>query len=80
MKGRLLVLKIGFCSAIAMFFLMVHTFLVAFVHPTRTVTVGIDWVGEAWIEFLLLMVMVPCVIYLLWRFKDFIEFEKGRGI
>ena len=79
MKGRLLVLKIGFISAVGMFFLMAHTFMAAFLHPSKTVLIGIDWMGEAWIELILLMVMTPSVLYLMWRFRDYLEFEKERG-
>ena len=65
---KIFALKTGLASSVGMFGLMVHTFLTAYFHPTKAVTVGINWYGEADFELVLILFMIPSVAYLLYFF------------
>ena len=54
---------------IASYMLMLITFIVAYNHPSKTVTIGINWMGEALIEFSLLLISFPIIIYFIYHFK-----------
>ena len=49
----------------ASYFIMLYTFFTAYFNPNKTVLVHINNIGEANIEFLFLLLTIPCIIYYL---------------
>ena len=58
------------------YFLWLHTFLSAYFSGSKTVTIGINWNGEANLELFLLMLSVPLVIFVLFDVRSRLRKSK----
>ena len=50
---------------VASYFILLYTFISAYLSPIKTVTVNINQLGEAKIELIFLLVTIPCIAYYL---------------
>jgi len=55
-------LKAGFIYVFAMAILMTITFIIAFIHPSNTVLININVLGEMYLEFILVSFAIPLII------------------
>jgi hypothetical protein len=61
-------------------FMTLTLFFTAYFVPGRTLMFGIDWVKEADIELVLILIGVVCVAYIGFDFKRFLRFIKAGGV
>lgn len=66
--SRFYILLITSMVFVASYFILLLTFFVAYLSPSKLVIVDINGVGEANIEFLFLLLTIPCVVYYLRSF------------
>lgn len=65
---------------IGMYAVMLYTFMKAWLHPAKAVLVTVDSFGEGDIEFVVLMLTVPCVAYACWkRYKRYANRKRQKA-
>ena len=79
-KIRYQVLKFGYIFLVTSTFLMMATFLNAFLHPSKRVIIDVNMVGEAHLELLLIFVFLPITCYLMWESKHRILPKIKEGL
>jgi len=62
-KIRYWIFKLGFISLIVTFLFSVYQFVSAFCHPTNSVTLYIDVIGDKYFELLFICVFYPMAAY-----------------
>lgn len=65
---RFIILLVTSMMFVMSYFMLLLTFFVAYLSPSKLVIVNINSVGEANIEFLFLLLTIPCVVYYLRSF------------
>ena len=68
-KLRYHVFKLGYVFVCGSTFLMMFTFLTAFLSPNKTIVIDINMMGEMHLELLLIFVCIPITIYIMWESK-----------
>ena len=80
-KTRCHLLKFSIITLVGSFFLLSQTFLRAFFHDSKKVMIDINVYNESWIEFFLIMVMLPCVTYfMVWFYRKVLPLVKEGKI
>ena len=68
-KIRYHVLKFGYVLSFAFTMVIIYTFMIAYFSPTKTIVVDVNWVGEAHLEFLLILIFIPLIAFAMWETK-----------
>jgi len=67
--SKFVLLIISSVVLIASYVMLLCTFFTAYLNPNKTVHISVNNIGEANVEFLLLLLTIPCIIYYLRCFR-----------
>jgi len=56
----------GLVGIMAGYSLMLWTFMTAYSRESKSVLVQIDWYGEALVELIISLILLPCAVYFAW--------------
>lgn len=79
-KIRYQLFIIGYAFLFTSATIMTVAFFSAYIDPSKTVTIGINWMGEAHIEALVFVVLIPIIIFLGWETKTNILPKIKEGV
>ncbi len=58
---------IGLVTLIYIYIVMILTFIRAYLHPSKSILISINKLGEANIDLFVLLVTLPCVIFYIYK-------------
>ena len=79
-RSRYILYIIGFSFLFSSTILMLLTFFAAYTHPSKTVTIGINWLGESYLELFFILSVIPILCYLAFDIRKVILPRVKAGL
>ena len=79
-KPKMFLICVGIASLLAFSFMFFITFIGAYIHPSKTVLININMIGEANFELVLFSILFVISIWTAFEFYKYSSVKKNRWI